>query len=129
MLIASSKTAASAGVMTTSLKSLVKFLVSKRDCSVSWIPALQPPVKLHTLPSTRALDEDELSRLLGAFDRSMPLDKRDYAITRCLVDLGIRTSDVATLSLDQIDWRYGRVTLSLGRSKRERTPPMLATTT
>ena len=50
-------------------------------------------------------------------------------MARCLVDLGLRTSDVAQLSLDQIDWRHCRVTLAPGKSKRERTLPMPITTT
>ena len=127
--VASSKTTVSVGVITTSLASLVKFLASRGDCSVSWIPALQRPAKLHALPRTRALDEDELSRLLGAFDRSIAIGKRDYAIARCLIDLGIRASDIAKLNLDQIDWRNGRIKLSPGKSKRERTLPTPATTT
>ena len=57
--VPSPKTTVSVGVITTSLASLVKFLASRGDCSVSWIPALQRPAKLHALPRTRALDEDE----------------------------------------------------------------------
>jgi site-specific recombinase XerD len=49
-------------------------------------------------------------------------------MARCLVDLGIRTSDVAQLSLDRIDWRHGCLTLEPGKSKRERSLPIPATT-
>lgn len=127
-VIASSKTAATAGVVTTSLKSFVNFLVSEGDCSVAWNPSLPRPKNLHAILCTRALNDNELSRLLGAFDLTDPVGKRDYAMARCLIDLGVRTSDVAQLSLDQIDWRHGMLTLEPGKSKRERTLPMPATT-
>ncbi len=128
-VIASSKSAATAGVITTSLKCFVNFLVIKGDCSIAWTPPCPRPKSLHVIPCARALNDGELSRLLGAFDRTYAIGKRDYAMMRCLVDLGVRTIDVAQLSLDQIDWRHGRVTLEPGKSKRERTLPMPITTT
>lgn len=128
-VIASSKTAVTVGATITSIKSFISFLVSKGDCSVAWSPALLRPRNIHTILSTHTLDDDELSRLLDAFDLTSPVGKRDYAMARCLVDLGVRTSDVAQLNLDQIDWRHGRVTLAPGKSKRARTLPMPVTTT
>jgi integrase/recombinase XerD len=55
----------------------------------------------------RGISIDQVTRLLKAFDRSSATGIRDYAITRCLVDLGLRTIEVARLRLDDIDWRQG----------------------
>ncbi len=128
-VVAPTKSSETVGVTVTSLKSFVNFLVSIESCSVIWTPSLSRPKKPHAIPGTRALNEDELGRLLGAFDCSYAGGKRDYAMARCLIDLGIRTSDVAQLNLDHIDWRRSSVMLAPGKSKRQRTLPMPVTTT
>jgi len=127
--VASSKTAATTGVMTTSLKSFINFLISQDNCSVVWNSSLQRPKSIHAMLETHPLNNEELKRFLATFDLNRPIGKRDYAMARCLVDLGIRTSDVAKLSLDQIDWRHGKVTLAPGKTRRERSLPLPQTTT
>jgi site-specific recombinase XerD len=61
--------------------------------------------RLARLP--KGISPDQIERLLKAFDRSSATGKRDYAITRCFVDLGLRATEVARLDLDDIDWREG----------------------
>lgn len=46
-----------------------------------------------TLP--RALSDAQLEAFLKAFDCSNPVELRDYAIARCLLDLGLRGDEVA----------------------------------
>jgi integrase/recombinase XerD len=65
----------------------------------------------------KVLSVAEIKRLLNAFDRSTATGKRDYAITRCLVDLGLRRTEVAHLRLDDVDWRAGTLTIH-GKGKR-----------
>jgi site-specific recombinase XerD len=47
----------------------------------------------------------ELKQLLRRINRSTPLGLRDYAILQLAVTYGLRASDIATLTLDDIDWR------------------------
>jgi integrase/recombinase XerD len=63
------------------------------------------------------LSSDEVRQLLNAFNLSSATGMRDYAITRCLVDLGLRRTEVAHLCLEDIDWRSGVLTLH-GKGKR-----------
>ena len=51
--------------------------------------------------------QEEIGRLLGAYDRRTATGKRDYAIARCLIDLGLRRTEVARLKLEDVDWREG----------------------
>jgi integrase/recombinase XerD len=113
---------------TTSLKSFINFLVSEGESSITWISSISRPHVPHNIVATHPLTDDELNRLLKAFDRTQSGGKRDYAMARCLIDLGVRTSDVAGFSLDRIDWRRGYITLEAGKSRRERTLPMPITT-
>lgn len=71
--------------------------------------------KLATLP--KGLSAAELTRLLGAFDRTCASGRRDYAITRCFADLGLRTAEVARLQLDDVDWQRGMLRIR-GKGRR-----------
>jgi len=78
------------------------------------------------LPS--GLTDEELDQLLHAFDGPCPSRRRGYAIVRCLVDLGLRTSEVIGLRLEDIDWEAGILRLSAGKGRRASTLPLPAKT-
>ncbi len=50
------------------------------------------------------LSAEDIKRLFFTYDRTKPNGVRNYAIARCLKDLGLRCSEVAGLSLDDFDW-------------------------
>ena len=81
---------------------------------------------LGSLP--RALKPLEVKRLLSSFIGSLPSPRRGYAIVRCALDLGLRSSEVAQLQLTDIDWRVGTVTIKRTKSHREDVLPLLALT-
>lgn len=56
-----------------------------------------------------------LVRLLQAVDRSSPRGKRDYAIFLLACRLGLRSGDIRTLTLDNLDWNAA--TLQMTQSK------------
>lgn len=66
----------------------------------------------------------ELDRLFSAYNQANPVGIRDYAIARCLRDLGLRCSEVAKLSLDDIDWIQGTVSIKITKSHSERILPL-----
>ena len=49
--------------------------------------------------------------LLGACDRRRASGRRDYAVIVLMLRLGLRASEVATLTLDDLDWRAGQLTV------------------
>ncbi|MCX6929648.1 MAG: tyrosine-type recombinase/integrase [Verrucomicrobia bacterium] len=70
------------------------------------------------------LSRAQLKQLLEVFDRRTLLGKRDYALALCLARLGLRAGEAARLSLDDLDWRNGRVRLTAPKSRRERHLPL-----
>lgn len=70
--------------------------------------------RLASLP--RTLQDEELIRLVNAADVRTSIGLRDRAIVLCLSELGLRSSDVAGLTLGGVDFRSG--TLTLRRSKQ-----------
>lgn len=75
-----------------------------------------------TLP--KVLSDSELAAFLGSFDLTDPVGLRDYAIARCLVDLGLRGHEVTFLTLESIDWRRAILTISGTKSKHVQQLPL-----
>lgn len=109
----------SVGVLAYSLRSYLRFLAFRGLAPASLVSAIPRPPNwsLAGLPSS--LDGAELTRFLAAFDRSSPMGQRDYAMARCLVDLGLRCGEVAGMSLEAIDWREGVLRLPKTKSNHE----------
>lgn len=115
---------ASIRVVCISLRSYFRFRAVLGDSTEALAAALPsiPAWKHTTLP--KALSEAQLEAFLSAFDQSDPVGLRDYAIARCLVDLGLRGHEVAHLGLDAVNWRAGVLTLSGTKSKRLQQLPL-----
>ena len=91
----------------TSLRSYFVFKSIGGERTKSLIAALPRVAQWRHSRLPQGLSADEIERLLGAFDRTCATGKRDYAITRCLLDLGLRRAEVAHLRLDDVDWDAG----------------------
>jgi integrase len=69
-----------------------------------------PPIrqwKLANLPTY--LSAEQVQKVLDSCDRASATGRRDYAILMMLAKLGFRANEVATLTLDDIDWRSGEM--------------------
>jgi integrase len=73
----------------------------------------------------RAVDADQVARLLTSCDRRRALGRRDFAILLLLVRLGLRGGEVVRLELDDVDWRCGAI-LVRGKGRREDRLPLPA---
>ena len=75
------------------------------------------------------IDDGKLRRFLGSFDRFTSIGRRDYAMALCMCELGLRVGEVAQLSLEDLDWRQGTLTIPQNKQRREHRlplPPRLA---
>jgi integrase len=63
--------------------------------------------KLATLPTY--LPAAQVRKALDGCDRKTVMGRRDYAILLLLAKLGLRADEVATLTLDDIDWRASEI--------------------
>lgn len=115
---------ASSAAIVDSINQFLQFLFSHNHSIINHALRVPRPKVPYSSPITSALTDDELSTLLNAFDRNYPVGKRDYAMVRCLSDLGIRTGDVATLQLDDIDWQHNVITLRQNKLRRRQKLPM-----
>ena len=78
--------------------------------------------KLASLP--RALNPEQVERLLSSISTARRWPKRGYAIVRCALDLGLRAGEIAHLMLSDIDWHAGTVMLRGTKSLRQDILPL-----
>jgi site-specific recombinase XerD len=119
---------ASAGSVVASLRGYFRYRGSLGDLVHGLVGAVSYPANgsLSSLPKTLTADEvEQLVASLGQSGRSM---RRADAIVRCALDLGLRSGEVARLSLNDIDWRAGTVTLRRTKGRREDVLPLPAAT-
>lgn len=110
--------AASGGATTTAVRSYLRFRAFEGDRIEHLLPIVAAPAHWRLAPLPQTLAPDEVDRLLGAFPMDLPSRRRCYALVRCTVDLGLRSSEVIALALDDIDWMAGTVRISKGKSRR-----------
>ena len=70
----------------------------------------------------RALPPATVAGLLASCDRRTRLGRRDYAMLMLLARLGLRAGEVASLSLDDIGWRAGELTVHGKGGREDRLP-------
>ena len=119
----------SAQVVASSVRSYLRFRALQYGDPVEALMAAIPTAAhwpLATLPEY--LGQAELAKLMSAFGQDEPQRQRDYAIVRCLVDLGLRSCEVAALRLDDIDWKTGTLIVRGGKSHRVDVLPLPALT-
>ena len=119
---------ASAGAVVAALRGYFRYRASLGDAVHGVIGAVSYPAnwQLASLPKTLTAEEvEQLDGSLGQPGRSL---RRADAIVRCALDLGLRSGEVARLSLDDIDWRAGTITLRHTKGRREDVLPLPATT-
>ena len=119
----------SAQVVASSVRSYLRFRALRHADPIEALNAAIPTAAhwpLAALPEY--LSPEEFAKLMSAFDQDEPQRQRDYAIVRCLVDLGLRSCEVAALHLNDIDWKTGTLTIGSGKSHRVDILPLPAIT-
>jgi site-specific recombinase XerD len=98
-------------LMTTALRSFLRFARYRGDIS-SDLAACVPAVanwRLSTIP--RAIPPSQVELVLSSVNRKAAVGQRDYAILLLLARLGLRASEITTLTLEDLDWQDGLVTV------------------
>jgi len=70
------------------------------------------------------LDPAQERKFLNSFSRATPKGRRDYAIALCLCALALRSEEVASLNLDDLDWRAMTLCLRQTKQRRQRLLPL-----
>lgn len=76
--------------------------------------------KVQAYASARPLDEDIIAHAFATIDRTTPQGKRDYALLALLLQTGRRLQEVATLQLQHLTIRKGKITASFEHCKGDK---------
>jgi integrase/recombinase XerD len=108
----------SVAVLCGAMRSYLRFRAVYGERTEALMAAVPSAVHWRATSLPTALNEMEIERFLDSFDCANIEGSRNYAIARCLVDLGLRAGEVARLELKDLNWREG--TLRLRRTKGKR---------
>jgi site-specific recombinase XerD len=70
----------------------------------------------------RHLTPEQVETLIGAVRTDTPRGRRNYAMVLLLARLGLRSSEVVAVQLDDIDWRSGEITVRGKGARHDRLP-------
>lgn len=106
----------------TAVAAFLKYLFVIGISAEPLAPALPKIPKLSPGVPVRGPVPSEVDRLLASCDRNSSVGRRNYAVMLLLSRLGLRSSEVAALRLDDIDWHHGNLLVRGKGDRWERLP-------
>jgi integrase/recombinase XerD len=106
-----------AKLIVTAARSLLGFLHLEGVIATPLAAAVPSVAAVAGLGLPQGLDPDSAARLVSHCDRKTAVGRRDYAMITLMLRLGLRPGEVASLKLNDIDWRAGELVV-LGKGHR-----------
>jgi len=91
------------------LRAFLRWLANRNYVSDSLANQIDTPRVYRDEQLPRALPWKVVLQFLNAIDRSSVIGRRDYAMFLLITTYGLRTSEVVTLTLDDIKWRERKI--------------------
>jgi site-specific recombinase XerD len=111
-----------AKLLTSALRSFLQYARYRGNTKLD-LAAAVPAVANWSMSSIpRAIAADQVRQLLASIDRRTSVGRRDYAILLLLARLGLRSGEVASLELDNIDWNAGQLSVRGKSGQRSELP-------
>lgn len=110
--------------LATAFRSYFRFLQFKGIPVGHLLPGVPKIAHRRSLATKATMTDEHIDLLLDCFDRSRAKDRRDYAMALCMLDLGMRSSDVSALTLDDIDWRKAVIRIPSVKTSRPYSLPL-----
>jgi site-specific recombinase XerD len=107
----------------TAIRMFLLFLIATNRCDSNLENSI-PTVahwRLSTLP--KYLSSTDIERIIDCCECTTNLGVRNYAIILLLARLGLRSSEVANLNMNDVDWPNGTITL-MSKNRREAKLPL-----
>jgi site-specific recombinase XerD len=97
--------------MVSALRSFFRYLRYRGDIATD-LAACVPGIanwQFSSLP--KFLQPHQVQQILNQYDRQTAKGRRDYAIVLLLARLGLRACEIVALTLDDIHWQVGEITI------------------
>jgi site-specific recombinase XerD len=109
-------------LVTTTLRSFLDFLYQHGRLKRSLRAAVPTVASGRPADLPVFLEPDQIEQVLRSCDRSTLCGRRDYAILLLLARLGLRAHEVCSLTLEDINWASGEVTIRGKGGREDRLP-------
>jgi integrase len=106
----------------TSLRSLLRFMHVRGLISGPLADAVPAVSRRGRTGRRTPATPQAVAAMLAGCDRSAPARRRDYAIIVLLARLGLRAGEAAALTLDDLDWQAGLITVHGKGGSTDRMP-------
>jgi integrase/recombinase XerD len=111
-----------AKLMASALRSFLQYARYHGEVTLDLAAAVPAVANWSMTSIPRAISADQVQRLLASIDRRTAIGRRDYAILLLLARLGLRSSEVAALELDDVDWNIGQLSVRGKSGQRSALP-------
>lgn len=106
------------------LRRFLRFVHLRGACGPQLAAAIPKVALCGGSPRPEVLTPKQQRKLRAFFRRSTREGKRNYAMTLCMLDLGLRRGEVIGLRLQDIDWRARRLNIRVTKTGRGRQLPL-----
>jgi site-specific recombinase XerD len=111
-------------LMLSALRSFLRHLQHRGDIEADLATCVPCVPRWSRTEVPKFLQPGETERVLKHCDRRTAIGVRDYAILLLLARLGLRAGEVVSLTLDDIDWQAGQLTLHV-KGRRSAQVPLI----
>jgi len=111
-----------AKLMTTAMRSFLRYAQYRGEVTLDLAAAVPIVANWSMTSIPRAISAEHVRQLLASIDRHTAIGRRDYAILLLLARLGLRSGEVTSLELNDIDWNLGQVSVRGKSGQRNRLP-------
>ena len=119
-----SKPVNAAGCIIPSLRSYFRYRASLGDRTQGLTRSLSYPANWQLSSLPKILSNKEVDQLISTLGQPGHAMRRSDAILRCAMDLGLRSGEIAKLSLDDINWHNGTIILRQTKGQHEDIMPL-----
>lgn len=114
---------ARAKAATTALRSFFRYLRYRGETQFDLVAAVPTVPNWSMTGIPRAIAPDHLRAVLEHCPRDTPVGRRDYAIIMLLAQLGLRSCEIVSLTLESLDWEAGTLAVA-GKGKQAACLPL-----
>lgn len=111
-----------AKLMVTALRSFFRFLRYRGHIEIDLAAAVPSVSRWSMTTIPKSLSPDQVERVLTSSKGFSDIDLRDHAMLLLLARLGLRAGEIVSLTLDDIDWNAGCITVNGKGSKFAKMP-------
>lgn len=99
------------------MRSLLRFLAGRGEVDRMLAASIDTPRLYRGERLPRSLSWETVRTFLSSIDRTTPMGRRDYAMFLLIATYGLRTSEIAALQLDHLEWRSRQIRVPRPKTK------------